>query len=66
MLCCNIVFTYLTYCSEGHCEALRQKITDDKTHPPGYYDPHYQVKETQGTSAIGAIDEDEVFVSVIT
>lgn len=56
----------LSIFSDGHCEAIRQRITDDTTHPPGYYDPHYLVKETQGTSACGAIDENEVYVSVIS
>ncbi|KAH7922186.1 gamma-glutamyltranspeptidase [Leucogyrophana mollusca] len=40
------------------------RLTDDRTHPPEWYDPLFDVKGTNGTSHVSAVDRDRMAVSL--
>ncbi|KAM4709711.1 glutathione hydrolase 1 proenzyme isoform 1-T2 [Discoglossus pictus] len=44
--------------SNYFAEALRQKITDNTTHPPEYYEPTFYTPDSHGTAHLSVIDED--------
>lgn len=44
--------------STFYAEELRQKITDNTTHPMDYYEPQFYLPENHGTSHISVVAED--------
>ncbi|KAE8634562.1 hypothetical protein XENTR_v10002351 [Xenopus tropicalis] len=46
-----------------YAEALRQKITDDTTHQPDYYEPTYFIQDSHGTAHLSIVAEDGSAVS---
>lgn len=37
---------------------IRQKITDNTTHPESYYEPQFFIPDNQGTSHVSVVAED--------
>lgn len=44
--------------SPSYGDELRQKITDDTTHPTDYYEPQFYLPENHGTSHISVVAKD--------
>ncbi|MED6288950.1 Gamma-glutamyltranspeptidase 1 [Characodon lateralis] len=44
--------------SSSYANALREKITDDTTHPMDYYEPQFYLPEDYGTSHLSVVSED--------
>jgi len=47
-------------------DLIVKNITDDRTHPPEYYQPEYDVKPNVGTSHTSVVDKDGMVVSFTT
>ncbi|KAJ7680309.1 gamma-glutamyltranspeptidase [Mycena polygramma] len=45
-------------------DAIAVNITDDRTHPPGWYNPEYDVKTDHGTSHTSVVDKHGMAVSL--
>ncbi|RUS19748.1 gamma-glutamyltranspeptidase [Endogone sp. FLAS-F59071] len=43
---------------------VRHNITDDKTHEPAYYNPHFDIVETHGTAHLSTVDKDDMAVAL--
>ncbi|KAM4719737.1 glutathione hydrolase 1 proenzyme [Anableps anableps] len=44
--------------STSYADILREKITDETTHPMDYYEPEFYVPENHGTSHLSIVSED--------
>lgn len=44
--------------SSSYASVLREKITDETTHPMSYYEPEFYLPENHGTSHISVVAED--------
>uniref|UniRef100_A0A8C5LN46 Glutathione hydrolase n=1 Tax=Leptobrachium leishanense TaxID=445787 RepID=A0A8C5LN46_9ANUR len=49
--------------SDYYASELSKKITDNTTHPSGYYDPLFYLPENHGTAHLSVVDEDGNAVS---
>ncbi|XP_053557961.1 glutathione hydrolase 1 proenzyme [Bombina bombina] len=54
----NISETIQNLTSNYFAESLRQKITDNTTHPPEYYEPTFYTPDSHGTAHLSVVAED--------
>ncbi|KAH0827481.1 gamma-glutamyltranspeptidase [Lanmaoa asiatica] len=47
-------------------DAIAANLTDDRTHPPEYYNPEFDVETDHGTSHVSVVDEDGMAVALTT
>ncbi|KAH7906765.1 gamma-glutamyltranspeptidase [Hygrophoropsis aurantiaca] len=50
--------------SKAFAARIVPRLTDDRTHSPEWYDPLFDVKGTNGTSHVSAVDRDRMAVSL--
>jgi len=50
--------------TKEYANLIAQNITDDRTHPPDYYNPEYSVHTDHGTSHSSVIDKDGMAVAI--
>ncbi|KAH7923720.1 gamma-glutamyltranspeptidase [Leucogyrophana mollusca] len=50
--------------TKAFSDTIAARITDDRTHPPEYYNPEFDVKIDHGTSHTSVIDKDGMAVSL--
>uniref|UniRef100_A0A8D2ZGD8 Glutathione hydrolase n=1 Tax=Scophthalmus maximus TaxID=52904 RepID=A0A8D2ZGD8_SCOMX len=54
----NITDLIQNMTSSSYASVLREKITDETTHPMSYYEPEFYLPENHGTSHISVVAED--------
>lgn len=52
--------------TKSFADAIAVNITDDRTHPPEYYNPEFDVKIDHGTSHTSVLDKDGMAVALTT
>ncbi|OAX42511.1 gamma-glutamyltranspeptidase [Rhizopogon vinicolor AM-OR11-026] len=52
--------------TKSYADAVAANLTDDRTHPPEYYNPEFDVKIDHGTSHTTVVDEDGMAVTLTT
>lgn len=52
--------------TKAFADAVALNLTDDRTHPPEYYNPEFDVKIDHGTSHTSVVDKDGMSVALTT
>jgi len=52
--------------SKKFADLVAANITDDRTHPPEYYNPEFDIKTDHGTSHTSVVDKDGMAVALTT
>ncbi|KAG1751511.1 gamma-glutamyltranspeptidase [Suillus paluster] len=52
--------------TKSFADAVAVNLTDDRTHPPEYYNPEFDVKIDHGTSHTSVVDKDGMAVALTT
>ncbi|KAG0704532.1 gamma-glutamyltranspeptidase [Suillus ampliporus] len=52
--------------TKSFADAVAANLTDDRTHPPEYYNPEFDVKIDHGTSHTSVVDKDGMAVALTT
>ncbi|KAG1752922.1 gamma-glutamyltranspeptidase [Suillus lakei] len=52
--------------TKSFADAIAVNLTDDRTHPPEYYNPEFDVKIDHGTSHTSVVDKDGMAVALTT
>jgi gamma-glutamyltranspeptidase/glutathione hydrolase/leukotriene-C4 hydrolase len=50
--------------TKEYADLIAPNVTDDRTHPPEYYNPEYSILTDSGTSHSSVVDEDGMAVAI--